>query len=205
MSFQFAADPEDRRDQAGEPSYAADSAAPGRMGWRFVHSLRTASPLLRSISGNPPLTGKRLEMVDVYLKEMPSDVGPEYLTAADIQGDEQTTIIRDWDFRSPEALYVRGHLKPIICDKKTLDSLALDFNEKNRELWIRREITLSAASETEISVKATVKYRPPTPKPKTNLAIELADALARATAAPHTRADTIEILRAAANLLATRQ
>jgi hypothetical protein len=144
-------------------------------------------------------------MVNVYLKEMPRDVGPEYLTAADIRGDEQTTVIRDWDFRSPEALYVRGHLKPIILDKKNLDTLARDFNETDRALWIRREVTLSAASETEISVRATVKYRPPTPKPKTSLAIELAAALARAAAPPHSRTDTIEILRAAANLLAARQ
>jgi hypothetical protein len=129
----------------------------------------------------------------------------EYLTVSDLKPGEHRAFIREWEARGSKALalYLRGYKKPILVNKKTIDELGRDFRETNWELWLRREIRLSI-SETEISVKAASKYEP-APKPSNDVAKDLAAVLMRAAAPPHTRADTIAILREAATLLAARQ
>jgi hypothetical protein len=126
----------------------------------------------------------------------------EYLSVSDIQG-EQTTVIRDWESRGSEglAVYLKGFRKPLLLDKTAVAALGRDLKEMNWYAWFQRELKLSI-SETEISVRGVPRYEPPKPKPSNDIARDLADALMRATAPPHSRSDTIAILRAAADILA---
>jgi hypothetical protein len=131
---------------------------------------------------------------------MINEVIEEILTAADLGPGEHR--VRVDEVTGGSRLYFKGYQKPFVMDQETFRALAKDFGEGNSAKWWGREVILSA-SGADVAVRARVTSSPAI-APQPILANELADALMRAIAPPHSRTDAIAILREAADLLAAR-
>jgi hypothetical protein len=133
------------------------------------------------------------------MKKGEMKMSEEILTAADLPTEE--VRVRIDDITGGGRLYFKGYQKAFVMDQKTFHALAKDFGEGNSAQWNGREVILSA-SGADVAVRAMVNTSSPAIAPQPILANELADALMRAIAPPHSRTDAIAILRAAANILA---
>jgi hypothetical protein len=140
----------------------------------------------------------------------PRDLPPgeeEYLSSSDLKSGEHSKNIYHVEPRPSNAIamYLRGHIKPLLLNHDTFLALRRDFNQDNYYAWGGKEVTLSVSEAADISVRATVKYAPPAPKPSNDIASDLAEVLARAITTTHDRNNMISLLRGAADLLLARQ
>jgi hypothetical protein len=133
------------------------------------------------------------------VNEVNEGLEEEILSAVDIEPGEHR--VRIDDITGGSRLYFKGYKKPFVMDPTTFRALAKDFGQGNAALWGGREVILSA-SGADVAVRARVNTSSPAIASQPILANELASALMRAMAPPHSRADAIAILREAANILA---